>query len=885
MRLLYFIALLWSSLAFGQLSDSHWLPPVHANDVISFPQYIYLSTPETTPFEVTVTNGNGVPIAGSPFTISQANPVETFIGAQNGTDMFISETFLNTVRGDDGLILTGPNEFYVTFKMTHSSHAELLVSKGTDALGTDFRVGVLPQNSVSSFRNFTCGFMATEDNTTVVVSDYDTNIQFLGASGPTPETQTFVLNAGESVVLAGNNNNAPAANLLGFVGARIESDQPIAVNAGNILGNLSPGGSDMYLDQTVPVDLIGTEYIVMRGDGEDAPTNDNGIEAENPFVIATEPNTDIFINGSTTPFATLVDPGDFVLIPDTFYEGAGQNQNMYITTSSPAYVYQSLDAVNSVLDITSGLSFISPLSCLSPTIFDVIPQVDIIIPLGQTVSGVPAQSFTTTLTVLTTVDAVLTINDGAIATGTAQGVVGNPNWVSYKIPNVTGDISLESTGPMTAGVYGSGLTTNMTATVAGFFGYYTGFGTITADPVSVCSSETTNLLDAIVEDIPSDGVWSPALASGTDLFDASIDAAGVYTYSVTQTCGAIEVDVTVEIIPTPDINSLTNNGPICPNEDAIFTLTGTPDAVLSFNINGGATQTLVLDATGTATVTIPAVTQDQTILLEQIEDLVVGCSRDLDNTETIVVNALGEVTSFTSDSPICEGDDAIFTVIGSINGVVEYTINGGDLLTVTLDDTGLGIITVPQTLPGNVTVTLVGITNTLCTTAATLALTESVEVIALTVVTFDPFEDVCLNSLETDLPTVSLEGVIGTWSPPQINTSALGISSHTFTPDSNEFCATGVDIDINIISCFIQRGISPNNDGLNDSFDLSGFDVTELQIFSRLGTEVFSMTNYVDQWIGQTNGGDELPTGTYYYVIDFEDMESRTGWIYIQREE
>lgn len=83
--------------------------------------------------------------------------------------------------------------------------------------------------------------------------------------------------------------------------------------------------------------------------------------------------------------------------------------------------------------------------------------------------------------------------------------------------------------------------------------------------------------------------------------------------------------------------------------------------------------------------------------------------------------------------------------------------------------------------------------------------------------------------------------------------------------------------------CSIQKGISPNNDGKNDSFDLSGFDVRELQIFNRYGRKVYSKGNYSNEWYGQADNGNELPDGTYYYVIILNDMPSKTGWIYINR--
>jgi gliding motility-associated-like protein len=89
---------------------------------------------------------------------------------------------------------------------------------------------------------------------------------------------------------------------------------------------------------------------------------------------------------------------------------------------------------------------------------------------------------------------------------------------------------------------------------------------------------------------------------------------------------------------------------------------------------------------------------------------------------------------------------------------------------------------------------------------------------------------------------------------------------------------------IQLESCFIPQGISPNGDGLNDSFDLGNFRVTKLEIYNRYGLLVYQKTNYVDEWVGQTDQGDELPVGTYFYSVSFEDKESETGWVYLQKE-
>ncbi|RWW91646.1 gliding motility-associated C-terminal domain-containing protein [Flavobacterium cerinum] len=83
--------------------------------------------------------------------------------------------------------------------------------------------------------------------------------------------------------------------------------------------------------------------------------------------------------------------------------------------------------------------------------------------------------------------------------------------------------------------------------------------------------------------------------------------------------------------------------------------------------------------------------------------------------------------------------------------------------------------------------------------------------------------------------------------------------------------------------CQIQKGISPNGDGLNDWFDLTGIGVRNIGIYNRYGREVYSRSNYIKEWGGLDSDGKELPDGTYYYAIEKTDGEKLTGWIYINR--
>ncbi len=112
---------------------------------------------------------------------------------------------------------------------------------------------------------------------------------------------------------------------------------------------------------------------------------------------------------------------------------------------------------------------------------------------------------------------------------------------------------------------------------------------------------------------------------------------------------------------------------------------------------------------------------------------------------------------------------------------------------------------------------------------------------------------------------------------PGINTVHVNIVS-------DEGCITSSSYDVNIIDCTPQRGISPNGDGLNDNFDLTDYFLLELKIFNRHGVEVYSHgAGYTNQWEGQSNGGNMLPDGTYYYHITTH-VEQLTGWIQLVRE-
>ncbi|PSG87363.1 hypothetical protein C7H52_10795, partial [Aurantibacter aestuarii] len=169
--------------------------------------------------------------------------------------------------------------------------------------------------------------------------------------------------------------------------------------------------------------------------------------------------------------------------------------------------------------------------------------------------------------------------------------------------------------------------------------------------------------------------------------------AGNYTTVDTGTAGCTPRDIVISDPASGTFNGVTSNGTICAGQNAVFDLSGPPNAIVSYNINGGATQTVTLDASGNATVTVTAPITDQTINVISMDEG--GCVSALSVSETVIVSPGPTADASAVASPICDdGTNAQFIITGTPNATVEYNINGGATQTITLDASGNATVTV-----------------------------------------------------------------------------------------------------------------------------------------------------------------------------------------------
>ncbi|MFY0714842.1 T9SS type B sorting domain-containing protein [Seonamhaeicola sp. NFXS20] len=453
--MLFILIVLISSYSYSQLSKKHYIPPLTSSasgNANPEDQYIYISTPNNSLVPYTI-----IPV-GQPTTsyitgnVSNTSPQVQYIGTGN-SQLFVSSNSTSTVTNNKGYIIEAEAPIYVSIRLNAGggSQAGALVSKGLSALDTSFRIGSFtsdnPQDNYLSF----VSVMATEDDTQVTFNDLPSALIIKNYSGTKPISVT--LNEGESYIVAINAlENGPTVNNLmdGLIGCLVTSNKPIVTNCGSANGSFDNGnGRDYGIDQIAGLSKIGNEYIFVKGAGSN--------NWENVLLVAHTNNTLISINGN--PVSTI-NAGEYYLIEGNNYN---VNGNMYVETSEDVFAYQGLGASS---EANQGMFFVPPLSCETRGNIDNIPFIDVI--------GSTDYSEESGVSIVTKVGASINVTSsitGSVFTGTASTVSGNPDYVTYRITGLLGNITVQGddelyvayfnvNGAATSGSFYSGFPSN-----------------------------------------------------------------------------------------------------------------------------------------------------------------------------------------------------------------------------------------------------------------------------------------------------------------------------------------------------------------------------------------------------------------------------------------
>ena len=290
----------------------------------------------------------------------------------------------------------------------------------------------------------------------------------------------------------------------------------------------------------------------------------------------------------------------------------------------------------------------------------------------------------------------------------------------------------------------------------------------------------------VVSDAADNCTVSPVVAFVSDVSDgASCPEVITRTYSATDDCG----------------NSTTVTQTITVNDITAPTATNPTDIVIPIGPAPAPDINQVLDEADNCTVSpVVAFVSDVSDGVECPETITRtysvtdDCGNQILVTQTIVIGG-GNVPEPTvsANGPICEGEDAIFTIEGINDAVVTYDVGLGPQTTVLTG--GISIITVPSAAPPNSTITISNISDEACSSVLNLTATTIVNTPALP--NFVQLGSYCEGETPGILNTTSIEGITGTWSPTAITTAVPGTSAYTFSEDVGQ-CAIGATMNVTI---------------------------------------------------------------------------------------
>jgi gliding motility-associated-like protein len=409
-----------------------------------------------------------------------------------------------------------------------------------------------------------------------------------------------------------------------------------------------------------------------------------------------------------------------------------------------------------------------------------------------------------------------------------------------------------------------------TYTVSGSNGTCTGTQTVvitvsTAPNISIVPSSNTicpNGSANLTANGATSYTWSPATGlSATTGSVVTVNPVNTTTYVVNGsngTCSATQsVVVTVKPLSTPTITS--NNSTIFCQGDSVK-LSSSPETSYLWS-TGDTTQSITVHSSGNYSVVVSN-----------------GSCSASSTITPVTVKAVPVALITANDTTVfCQGDSV---KLSSSAGTSYLWSTGGTTQSITVHSSG------------NYTVSVTGANG--CTASS-----------ATSTVTVQPLPTAVFSSTLTAAMTysfinTSINATSYLWDFGNGNTSATinpgnayaTAGTYTVSLIATNSCGSNKTEEVLVINAIpdvaFYDGFSPNGDGRNDTWTipmLTDYPNNRVHVVNRWGSEVWRGDNYNNTsivWDGKNMTGDDLPDGTYYYVISYNNTH-KNGWVIIKR--
>ncbi|REE24246.1 gliding motility-associated-like protein [Winogradskyella pacifica] len=515
-------------------------------------------------------------------------------------------------------------------------------------------------------------------------------------------------------------------------------------------------------------------------------------------------------------------------------------------------------------------------------------------------------------------DGTLNLCDSTDTVDLFEGLSGTPETGGTWSPALNSGTGILDPNTDLEGLYTYTLTNSCgtnSATVAVSFSGSNNAGT--DGTVELCSnSPIVDLFDALGGNPDVGGTWSPQLTSGTGIFDPSIDNAGTYTYTISSIGSACPDDtskVLVSIIPDPNAGN-DNALNLCIDQtdpvDLFDSLGGTPDSGGVWTpalTSGTGIYDPTIDPVGIYTYTVNSEEcglTDSANVTVTIIDIPDSTGLTMSIVNNVVCIGLEDVTiDITGANLLPDGDYSIVYQLTDANNsvnTVAITIVGGNATFI-----------IPQSLLPNSGLTSVTLTQLFVLGQSCSAITDAIEPVTIAIENLSTPEiissgdEFCSEDNPTlvDLSNNIIDDEIVIWYDQPVGGIAYNstetlqegvIYYGALTSEYGCESTTRLEVSINFITCvgelLIPDGFSPNDDGINDEFNILWLDELypnfKLSVYNRYGNILYEGDINSPKWDGTwKNSNKPLPAGVYFYILEFNngEREAVQGRVYLNR--
>ncbi len=663
-----------------------------------------------------------------------------------------------------GLKITADTLITVVYEVVSVvNNPETYSLKGQNGMGIEFVTPFQTKWNNGSYapqpKSMIC-IVATENNTTVWITP---KAPIIGH--PAGITFSVILQAGQTYTCE-NVTAASATAGNNLSGSIVVSDKPIAVTVSDDSVAAEGGGCrDLMGDQLVPVDVVGTEYIINKGDM-------NLASNEGIFVVATANFTELTINdGAIT--TTLMNRGD------TYYYHI-VNPLTYVTSDKPVYVLQA-----SGFGCELGEAILPPINCAGSN------QVSFTRTNGQTfILNLLCHTSATGSFVLNGSNTLIPASAFATVPGTGgQWSGAQISFNTTNIPSGTANLITNSNDLFAMGVINGGSTSGC------LFHYMSSFIrrviVEVGSDTTLCNGEPSVALNGDVRIGSTTGIWTVLNGTGTLNNPTNLNttyipstndyAQGTLTFVLTSTgnCNPVSDTMNVFFIQSPVVSAGADMS-YCKNNISEITLNGNlafaAGAVWSGG-NGGAFG----NAGSLSTDYSPSPADldgDSVILILTSQGSYFSCANDIDS--VVIYFTEPPVVLAGPDQVVCSSTNEV-NLEGAISGESTtgvWTSNGSGSFSPSQNDPVTDyLISSADTTAGNLTLVLTSTNNGNC-----LAVSDSLQVSIIDkpeiVITTADF--ICSNLSSIHLTGTISDGFSSIWSVDGLGTITDPFSLDTY---------------------------------------------------------------------------------------------------------